>query len=653
MKKQIVKLDDWVAMRFDGKAINCAFCTVSLTADQLSKDHLVFDLKSFAKCDSDTASQMIKGVCIGPTSGLPQVQRATAILRELDLERLSARHDEGFPWSDLHDLTERTATSKPQKDSPESTKKLLSCMLRAYEGIIWPNLSMDLIAAALGQRCFAREVTAVVCVFRPRSLEIASKRYNEFMKLLRASGEKVDQIMPLLTLDVNLFWRTHQLFPDYYRRWCEDHLQISGIAAAYCNVRRESSTRFAASMRLFRPLPVGWESRVDKRNRIYYIDHLKKATSWVHPRRLEIGQGVGSHLGTGPLPPGWEMRFDQESGRVYFVNHKKRETTWLDPRVLVARVEGDLPPGWEMRMDTQNRPYFVDHKNKRTTWEDPREMKETGLMSDGVSAKQFDENAGPLVVTMKEKVEHSVTEPLPSEEKLSDWELVETSLKSDDEKQRTGLMRLAYTQIVSRMMQGVASQDVELKHQLERLVTDLKAQKGNLNEMMEMLTKFPQPLPHLEADVDEAIKRSPVWCKDDYGQLLLEHIVTIARYESVFCNVFLEAVASYKKGMTDPDDAFRQFDRWVMLFTKSEKYHSNVDSLVKALQLHFPLMMARTKEDMKMQVEVLILEWRDKVEQEGELENEERALKKQEHEAVYRTIKKLEDMENVEKTSQI
>lgn len=92
--------------------------------------------------------------------------------------------------------------------------------------------------------------------------------------------------------------------------------------------------------------------------------------------------------GSGPLPPGWEMRTTAE-GRPYFVDHNTRTTTWVDPRrqqyintigpgsnlqVQVQPVSqlGPLPSGWEMRLTSTGRVYFVDHNTKTTTWDDPR-----------------------------------------------------------------------------------------------------------------------------------------------------------------------------------------------------------------------------------------------------------------------------------------
>jgi len=33
-----------------------------------------------------------------------------------------------------------------------------------------------------------------------------------------------------------------------------------------------------------------------------------------------------------PLPPGWQMMFDNSTGRHFFVDHNTKTTTWDDPR---------------------------------------------------------------------------------------------------------------------------------------------------------------------------------------------------------------------------------------------------------------------------------------------------------------------------------
>ncbi|XP_052894850.1 E3 ubiquitin-protein ligase Su(dx) isoform X2 [Anopheles moucheti] len=156
------------------------------------------------------------------------------------------------------------------------------------------------------------------------------------------------------------------------------------------------------------PLPAGWEMRVDKFGRRYYVDHNTRSTYWEKPQ---------------PLPAGWEQRRDPR-GRVYYVDHNTRTTTWQRPNserlmhfqhwqgqrqhiisqgnqrflypqhaqqsnsISVAHEEDDglgpLPDGWEKRVQPDNRVYFVNHKNRTTQWEDPRTQgQEVSMLAEG------------------------------------------------------------------------------------------------------------------------------------------------------------------------------------------------------------------------------------------------------------------------------
>jgi len=159
-------------------------------------------------------------------------------------------------------------------------------------------------------------------------------------------------------------------------------------------------------------LPPGWEERRDQHNRVYYVDHNTRTTTWKRPtltpqinniapinpaiNNLNMVQSFqrfnenirpvisnqdqnqllqNQNVNNG-LPPGWEQRITPE-GRVYFVDHENRTTTWNDPRTTMNRNQQaaynkPLPSGWEMRRNDKGRIYFVDHNTKITTWDDPR-----------------------------------------------------------------------------------------------------------------------------------------------------------------------------------------------------------------------------------------------------------------------------------------
>ena len=113
-------------------------------------------------------------------------------------------------------------------------------------------------------------------------------------------------------------------------------------------------------------MPPGWESRLADDGKVYFVDHNRKVTTWLDPRKSDA-----RNLSV-DLPNGWEIR-QVEEGRVYFVDHNTKTTTWLDPRNYDAGTLTDgLPNGWEMSQTKSGRLYFIDHRTRTTTWEDPR-----------------------------------------------------------------------------------------------------------------------------------------------------------------------------------------------------------------------------------------------------------------------------------------
>lgn len=149
------------------------------------------------------------------------------------------------------------------------------------------------------------------------------------------------------------------------------------------------------------PLPSGWEKRVDSHGRLYYVDHNTRTTTWQKPnpsmmnhlqqyqqlrQTRQLDQMAGRFLfpqasqaptdpaavtdPLGPLPLGWEQRFDPNR-RPFFVNHRSKSTHWDDPRSV---KEEELPTGWDMAYTAEGVRYFVDHTSKTTTFQDPRDL---------------------------------------------------------------------------------------------------------------------------------------------------------------------------------------------------------------------------------------------------------------------------------------
>eukprot|EP00917_Polyrhabdina_sp_WS-2016_P032431 GHVP01069158.1.p1 GENE.GHVP01069158.1~~GHVP01069158.1.p1 ORF type:complete len:249 (+),score=52.35 GHVP01069158.1:1224-1970(+) len=98
------------------------------------------------------------------------------------------------------------------------------------------------------------------------------------------------------------------------------------------------------------PLPPGWEMRIDQSSgRPYFADHSTQITTWTDPRFL------GEH---------WQQRIDANSKRVYYAYHKTRKTTFEDPR--------GCPDGWSVRLTDNGRPYYAYAPARKTTFKDPR-----------------------------------------------------------------------------------------------------------------------------------------------------------------------------------------------------------------------------------------------------------------------------------------
>lgn len=88
------------------------------------------------------------------------------------------------------------------------------------------EFSLDLVAAALRQRDFAtRIVTECFGLDNPDELTRAILRYHKFLLLMKYKHAISKKTVPLVpTLEIDLAWHTHQLFPRNYREWCLEHV---------------------------------------------------------------------------------------------------------------------------------------------------------------------------------------------------------------------------------------------------------------------------------------------------------------------------------------------------------------------------------------------------------------------------------------------
>ncbi|EGD83203.1 ITCH protein [Salpingoeca rosetta] len=153
----------------------------------------------------------------------------------------------------------------------------------------------------------------------------------------------------------------------------------------------------------FGQLPPGWEVRRDQRNRVYYVDHNTRSTTWQRPstdmlqardlymrqrqhlsqaqaqhgQRSLFGDSSSSSSSSAQQPPQQEQQPPpQESGE----GPQQDVSSSTDGGDASTAAEqqpddglGPLPKGWEKRTTPTGRPYFVYHPARHTQWEDPRQ----------------------------------------------------------------------------------------------------------------------------------------------------------------------------------------------------------------------------------------------------------------------------------------
>lgn len=101
-------------------------------------------------------------------------------------------------------------------------------------------------------------------------------------------------------------------------------------------------------------LPTGWSMQVAPNGRVFYIDHIHKATTWVDPRTGRPStvppknnipnRPKNTYVDDlGPLPDGWEERVHSD-GRIFFIDHNKKTTQWEDPRLNNPNIAGQAVP---------------------------------------------------------------------------------------------------------------------------------------------------------------------------------------------------------------------------------------------------------------------------------------------------------------------
>uniref|UniRef100_A0A4W5NGG1 WW and C2 domain containing 1 n=1 Tax=Hucho hucho TaxID=62062 RepID=A0A4W5NGG1_9TELE len=165
------------------------------------------------------------------------------------------------------------------------------------------------------------------------------------------------------------------------------------------------------------PLPEGWEEARDFDGKVYFIDHVKHATSWIDPRDRQTKPLTFADCIGDELPVGWEEAYDPNVG-AYYVDHNTKSTQLEDPRAQWQREQEVMLREYldvaKDALSTQKEIYQVKEQRLRlaqqeylqlnNAWRD-RSTSQTSLNSRSSSSSKYDpEILKADIVTSKSRV---------------------------------------------------------------------------------------------------------------------------------------------------------------------------------------------------------------------------------------------------------
>lgn len=136
-------------------------------------------------------------------------------------------------WADLSSGLSKCIKDVQSRDrckhTVESVQRytdMFESVQRSYQDMLWRRLSIDLVAACRRQRSFATKITANSCKYIECASELhrTAVRYGQFLGLMIIPDGAKGRHCLVPTLEIDLWWHTHQLFPRLYREWCLQHV---------------------------------------------------------------------------------------------------------------------------------------------------------------------------------------------------------------------------------------------------------------------------------------------------------------------------------------------------------------------------------------------------------------------------------------------
>lgn len=154
----------------------------------------------------------------------------------------------------------------------------------------------------------------------------------------------------------------------------------------------------------FGPLPAGWERRFDPSGRPFYVDHSTRTSHWQRP---------ASQISASDIDRRQAENFEQQrhlyaqrsepaatSGLGTMASLQAALPTSAPTTAATGGVESEsMPPGWERRIAPNGHFYYVDHNTQRTSWMHPNRIQQVRVSGPDQLAKVYQtsvEQLGPL-----------------------------------------------------------------------------------------------------------------------------------------------------------------------------------------------------------------------------------------------------------------
>ncbi|KAI8818834.1 uncharacterized protein EV422DRAFT_569490 [Fimicolochytrium jonesii] len=184
-------------------------------------------------------------------------------------------------------------------------------------------------------------------------------------------------------------------------------------SAASTSATASAGPAAASTETVTEDLPSGWERRVDHLNRVYYVDHNSRTTTWRRPNAAAPPSMADVESS------GQNDRLPETNGATIASSLAPTNITTPTPATAASSAAappttanyGALPNGWEQRFTPEGRPYFVDHNTRTTTWLDPRRLQQN---RGGSAGQQLTSGQAANQLAIAQQQALAALGPLPS-----------------------------------------------------------------------------------------------------------------------------------------------------------------------------------------------------------------------------------------------